>query len=115
MRISHSEADSLLESQNIEPPKKWSSYTISDKLDYIATRILAEDREGKTSKQEILEEGYHSIAQEKRRLSRLVFFGNRIPDGQFDGDEQNTDYIDNFFRRGVFNRTHVNNDLHTGE
>lgn len=55
-----------------KPPKGWKYLTYQDKLDWIATRILAEDRHGITSHQEIKDSGILSISQYERRRNREV-------------------------------------------
>lgn len=53
-------------------PKGWKYLTYEDQLDWIATRILAEDRHGITSHQEIKESGILSVSQYERRRNREV-------------------------------------------
>jgi hypothetical protein len=75
-------------------PKGWRSMTDEQKWEYIATRMLAEDREGITSHNEIKESGILSTSQYERRKSREVYsiYG--------DLDEKRP-------VQGVFSRTHV--------
>jgi hypothetical protein len=54
-------------------PRGWKSLTYEEKLEYIATRILAEDRHGITSHQEIKESGILSTSQYERRKNREVY------------------------------------------
>ena len=53
-------------------PKLWDEMSFESKLDYIATRILAEDRVGTTSHSEIKETGILSVSQYERRRRREV-------------------------------------------
>jgi hypothetical protein len=75
-------------------PKGWKSMTDAEKLEYIATRSLAEDREGTTSHTEIKDSGILSVSQQERRKNREVF-------SEF-GDLDAKKPI-----QGVFGRVHV--------
>jgi len=75
-------------------PKGWKSMTDTQKLDYIATRMLAEDRDGTTSHTEIKDSGILSVSQFERRRSREVFSQY----GELDTKRPEP---------GVFSRTHV--------
>lgn len=75
-------------------PKGWKSLTYFEKLEHIATRILAEDRHGTTSHQEIKESGILSISQYERRRNREVY--SEV--GSLDTIKPT---------QGVFSRTHV--------
>jgi len=77
-------------------PKGWKSMSNEQKLEYIANRILAEDREGTTSHTEIKESGILSISQYERRKSKEVY--------SVYGDLDN---MPNSRDPGVFSRTHV--------
>jgi len=68
--------------------------TYEEKLEWIATRILADDRKGTTSHQEIKESGILSVSQYERRRNREVY--SEV--GSLD-DIKPT--------QGVFSRTHV--------
>lgn len=67
--------DSLLGSR--KRPKGWDSLSQGAKLDYIATRILAEDRRGITSHNALRESGILSVSQYERRLAREVYSNYR--------------------------------------
>jgi len=54
-------------------PKIWDEMNLEAKLDYIATRMLAEDRVGTTSHSEIKETGILSVSQYERRRRREVY------------------------------------------
>lgn len=54
-------------------PKGWKSMSLQEKYEFIATRRLAEDRQGVTSHSEIKETGILSISQYERRLGREVY------------------------------------------
>jgi hypothetical protein len=75
-------------------PRGWKSLTYEEKLEYVATRILAEDRHGTTSHQEIKESGILSVSQYERRLNREVY-----------SEVGSLDTIKP--KQGVFSRTHV--------
>lgn len=75
-------------------PRGWKSLTYEEKLEYIATRILAEDRHGTTSHQEIKESGILSVSQYERRRNREVY--SEV--GSLDTIKPT---------EGVFSRTHV--------
>lgn len=75
-------------------PRGWKSLTYEEKLEFIATRILAEDRHGTTSHQEIKESGILSISQYERRRNREVY-----------SEVGSLDTIKP--REGVFSRSHV--------
>lgn len=75
-------------------PRGWMSLTYEEKLEYIGTRILAEDRHGTTSHQEIKESGILSVSQMERRRNREVY-----------SEIGSLDTIRPIF--GVFNRVHV--------
>lgn len=75
-------------------PRGWKSFTLEEKYEYIATRILAEDRHGTTSHQEIKESGILSVSQYERRKNREVY--SEI--GSLDTIKPT---------EGVFNRVHV--------
>lgn len=53
-------------------PKGWKYFSEQEKLDWIATRMLAEDRHGVTSHSEIKESGILSVSQYERRRAREV-------------------------------------------
>ena len=75
-------------------PRGWKSLTYEEKLEWIATRILAEDRHGTTSHQEIKESGILSVSQYERRRNREVY--------------SEVGSLDNIKpTQGVFSRTHV--------
>lgn len=75
-------------------PRGWKSLTYEEQLEYIATRILAEDRHGTTSHQEIKESGILSVSQYERRRNREVY-----------SEQGSLDTIKP--KEGVFSRTHV--------
>jgi hypothetical protein len=75
-------------------PKGWKYLTYYDQLDWIATRILAEDRHGITSHQEIKDSGILSVSQYERRRNREV----HSEFGSLDVVKPT---------EGVFSRTHV--------
>ena len=75
-------------------PKGWKALTREEKFEYIATRILAEDRHGTTSHQEIKDSGILSISQYERRRNREVY-----------SEQGSLDTIKP--KQGVFSRTHV--------
>jgi len=75
-------------------PKIWDEMTREAKLDYIATRILAEDRVGTTSHSEIKETGILSVSQYERRRRREV----TSETGDLDTIKP---------KQGVFSRTHT--------
>lgn len=75
-------------------PRGWKSMTYEEQLEYIATRMLAEDRQGTTSHQEIKESGILSVSQYERRRNREVY-----------SEQGNLDTIKP--KKGVFSRTHV--------
>lgn len=75
-------------------PRGWKSLTYEEKLEYIGTRILAEDRHGTTSHQEIKESGILSVSQYERRRNREVY--SEV--GSLDTIKPT---------QGVFNRVHV--------
>lgn len=54
-------------------PRDWNKLTNEQKLDYIASRIIAEDRHGVTSHKELKETGILSISQYERRRKREVY------------------------------------------
>lgn len=83
----------LLEKYDIVPPKKFHKFSVSDQLDHIATRILAQSRTTR-SHNEMKEEGILSKSQYDRRLNREVFSNY----GSLETIEP---------QRGVFSRTHV--------
>lgn len=70
-------------------PRGWSSLTYEQKLDYIASRIIAEDRHGVTSHKELKETGILSVSQYERRRKREVYsqLGDldtiKVKEGQF--------------------------------
>lgn len=68
--------------------------TIEEQYEYIATRMLAEDRHGTTSHQEIKESGILSVSQYERRRNREVY-----------SEQGSLDTIKP--KAGVFSRTHV--------
>ena len=90
----HKETDPEVLLGNRKHPKGWMSMSRYDKLEYIATRMLAEDRHGTTSHAEIKESGILSVSQYERRLSREVY--SEI------GDLDTIKPI-----HGTFNRVHV--------
>lgn len=75
-------------------PRGWTSLTYEEKLDYIGTRILAEDRHGTTSHHDIKESGILSVSQYERRRNREVY-----------SEVGSLDTIKP--KQGVFSRTHV--------
>lgn len=56
-------------------PKGWRSLSYAERLEFVAGRILAEDRSGITSHREIKETGILSASQEQRRRDHEVFGG----------------------------------------
>lgn len=70
-------------------PRGWSSLTYEQKLDHIASRIIAEDRHGVTSHKELKETGILSVSQYERRRKREVYsqLGDldtiKVKEGQF--------------------------------
>lgn len=54
-------------------PKHWDLMSFEEKLEYIASRILAEDRQGVTSHKELKETGILSNSQYERRRNREVY------------------------------------------
>src|SRR3954468_16544429 len=75
-------------------PRGWKAMTYEEQLEYIATRMLAEDRHGTTSHQEIKESGILSVSQYERRRNREVY-----------SEQGSLDTIKP--KEGVFSRTHV--------
>lgn len=75
-------------------PRGWKLLTYEQKLDYIATRMLAEDRHGTTSHKKLKESGILSVSQYERRRNREVY-------------SQQGDLDTIKVKRGVFNRAHV--------
>lgn len=63
--------DSLLKSGS-KRPKEWNLLSHEAKLEFIATRMLAEDRHGTTKHSEIKDSGILSVSQYERRLAREV-------------------------------------------
>lgn len=70
-------------------PRGWGKLTYEQKLDYIASRIIAEDRHGITSHKELKETGILSVSQYERRRKREVYsqIGDldtiKVKEGQF--------------------------------
>lgn len=70
-------------------PRGWNKLTYEQKLDYIATRLIAEDRRGITSHKELKESGILSVSQYERRRKREVYsqLGDldtvKVKEGQF--------------------------------
>lgn len=70
-------------------PRGWNKLTREQKLDYIASRIIAEDRHGVTSHKELKETGILSVSQYERRRKREVYsqLGDldtiKVKEGQF--------------------------------
>lgn len=58
---------------NRKKPKGWELLSKGAKLDYVATRILAEDRHGMKSHTDLRNTGILSVSQYERRLSREVY------------------------------------------
>ncbi len=81
-------------------PRGWKSLTYEEQLEYIATRILAEDRHGTTSHQEIKESGILSVSQYERRRGREVYTEIDSLDSIKTGGRGGS-------AEGVFSRTHV--------
>lgn len=54
-------------------PKGWELMSFEEKLEYIATRMLAEDRHGVTSHKALKETGILSNSQYERRRNREVY------------------------------------------
>lgn len=81
-------------------PRGWKSMTYEQKLEYIANRILAEDRHGVTSHEEIKQTGILSISQYERRRSREVYTEVGHMDGVSTGGRGGT-------KEGVFSRVHA--------
>jgi len=54
-------------------PKGWKYLSYEEKIDFISTRLLAEDRHGVTSHNEIKETGILSVSQYERRRNREVY------------------------------------------
>ena len=75
-------------------PRGWKLMNYEQKLDYIASRILAEDRHGVTSHKELKESGILSTSQYERRRNREVY--SQV--GDLDSIK---------VKEGVFSRTHV--------
>lgn len=75
-------------------PKDWDELPVEQKLEYIATRILAEDRFGVTSHKALKETGILSNSQYERRRNREVY----SEFGSLDEIKPN---------EGQFSRTHV--------
>lgn len=75
-------------------PRGWKAMTYEQKLDYIASRIIAEDRHGITSHKELKESGILSTSQYERRRNREVY-------------SQAGDLDSVKVKPGVFTRTHV--------
>lgn len=70
-------------------PRGWNKLTYEQKLDHIATRLIAEDRKGITSHKELKESGILSVSQYERRRKREVYsqLGDldtvKVKEGQF--------------------------------
>jgi hypothetical protein len=62
----------LLDQYKIVEPKQWHRLSRTSKLDFIATRILANSRTT-TSHTAMREEGILSVSQYERRLNREVY------------------------------------------
>lgn len=75
-------------------PRGWKIMTYEQKLDYIASRIIAEDRHGITSHKELKESGILSTSQYERRRNREVY-------------SQTGDLDSVKVKPGVFSRAHV--------
>lgn len=75
-------------------PRGWKAMTYEQKLDYIASRIIAEDRHGITSHKELKESGILSTSQYERRRNREVY--SQV--GDLDAIK---------VKPGVFSRTHI--------
>lgn len=75
-------------------PRGWKIMTYEQKLDYIASRIIAEDRHGITSHKELKESGILSTSQYERRRNREVY--SQV--GDLDAIK---------VQPGVFSRTHI--------
>lgn len=75
-------------------PRGWKSLTYEEQLEYIANRILAEDRHGTTSHEDIKESGILSLSQYERRRNREVY-----------SEQGSLDEIKP--AQGVFSRTHT--------
>lgn len=73
MTMNNDERDPEVLMGDRKRPKKWKFMTYNEKLDFIATRILAEDRVGTTSHKEIKDSGILSISQYERRKRREVY------------------------------------------
>lgn len=87
-------AQDLLSNLGEKPPYRWENMSESAKLDYVAGRVLAQDRRrrGVTSHNAMKAEGYLSVSQLERRINREVFSDT--------GDLSRTP------QRGVFSRTY---------
>jgi hypothetical protein len=81
-------------------PKGWTSLSYEEQLEYIATRILAEDRHGTTSHSEIKESGILSVSQYERRRNREVYTERDSLDSVSTGGRGGT-------KEGVFSRVHT--------
>lgn len=74
--------------------------TLEEQYEYIATRILAEDRHGTTSHSEIKETGILSVSQYERRRNREVYTEVGHMDEVTTGGRGGT-------KEGVFSRVHT--------
>ena len=81
-------------------PKGWKSLTYEEQLEYIGSRILAEDRHGTTSHSEIKESGILSVSQYERRRNREVYTDLGHMDSISTGGKGGT-------KEGVFSRVHA--------
>lgn len=81
-------------------PRGWRSMSQQEKLDYIASRILAEDRAGVTSHRELRESGILSPDQLKRRRDREVYSSTTEGGGLDDTDRP----VGNRKQKGTFGR-----------
>lgn len=85
-------------------PRGWRSMSRQEKLDYIASRILAEDRAGITSHRALRESGILSPDQMRRRREREVYSSTTEAGGLDDtnkpvGNRHDSGTFGRFFRK----------------
>jgi hypothetical protein len=81
-------------------PRGWKSLSYEEQLEYIATRLLAEDRHGTTSHSDIKETGILSVSQYERRRNREVYTEQGHMDEVSTGGRGGS-------KEGVFSRVHT--------
>lgn len=72
MKESNRDPESLVDQYGLRRPRGWNSMSVSRKLDFIATRMLANSRTTRSHKK-MKEEGILSVSQMERRRRREVY------------------------------------------